>query len=616
MSGLAGIVSLADRFPVSAVREQFQPALAALAHRGSPVCHTTEKSVLAVFPPRWASEPADPLVVHPLSSCTLAWDGRLDNRSELHRLLFPDEPVRRSDAALVLAAWLAWGERTPERLLGDFVFVVWDARQRSLFAARDALGLRPFFYSLANGRFVFASETRALLQLPGIPRTLDERMVSEFLLWWSAYPEVERTFFRQIRRLPPAHWLRWDASGLCVQPYWKLDPARQVIPARESEYAERFLELFYEAVRCRLQAARPAALFLSGGLDSAAVACAAARLGAAGSLIAFTGRAAAIADESPLASEVTRHAGIQHRILELSPAGFGPWLETCIARQAAPIADIGTGNDMLLAQAARQDGCRMILTGDGADELFGSPIHYLADLLRSGRLITAVRSLRPMARYNGYAPAYLLKSSLRLLLPRGILRLGKMVKWRQAPPWIAPGLAERTRLLSRLHTVAAKPRFDSIHATEDYFAFIRGRRIWMDEARELHAATSGVTYCYPFYDRRLLEFMFAIPWHTKHAGARNKIFLRNARDLLPPALQEISEKAGYARYWEQPGFLSDSACGLSALLAEQVHLDSLLNLPVVRGIVNGSVRLPREQTYVTLWGLQRFLLWFRHYGVS
>lgn len=615
MSGLAGIAVLSPLYPATALQRKFTPVLNRLAHRGSPFLCASPSDALAAFPVEWAEHPADALLEDPETGCVLLWDGRLDNRKELLRLLFDHSGQEHSDAAIVLAAWKKWHQRTPEKLLGDFAFVVWNRRARSLFAARDILGLRPFFYSLQEQQLAFASETRALLALPGIDPALDEVMVSEYLLWWSAHPHLERTFFRNLHRLPPGHWMRWDHSGLRLQRYWEIDPGKRTIFRKHDEYAQAFLHLLEEAVRCRLRGSQPVGLLLSGGFDSGAVACVAGKQRAAGTVISYTGRAA-MADETPVAIEVARHAHIQHRTLELKRADFGPWLEGCIERQASPIADIGTGNDMLLCQAAREDGCRVVLTGDGADELLGSPINYVADLLRTLRIATVAKNLGAIARYNGYAPAQMLQAAARLLVPRPLVHVWKAIKWRRPPAWVAPSLAQRTRLIQRLRATPAKVDLGSISSTEDFLAFVRGRRVWMDESREVQAAHGGASFRFPFYDQRLLEFMFSIPWDVKNVAGRNKVFLRDAHQLLPPGLCEIPVKSGYTACWNEALSLPKQASTTLPLPPGARELDGLLNLDFVRGFLSGKASLPPDQAPVTFWGLQRFLLWFRHYPAA
>ena len=141
---------------------------------------------------------------------TITADARLDNRDELLRAL--DISPAAPDGELILAAYGRWGEACPARLLGDFAFAVWDTRRRILFAARDHFGVKPLYYFCSPGVFAFASELKALLPVPFVPRRLDEERVADYLL--SLGEDTESTFYRDIRRLPPAHTI--TATGETV----------------------------------------------------------------------------------------------------------------------------------------------------------------------------------------------------------------------------------------------------------------------------------------------------------------------------------------------------------------------------------------------------------------
>lgn len=605
MSGLAGILHL--RPQGTRWREEFQAVSRALNHRGSPCLYADARTVLSTFSRSGSSGsiPRDG------RGRRILWHGTLHNRKEILRKLLLKPSDAGHDSRIALAAWGQWGPAALQHLIGDFSFAIWDPSAAELFAARDPGGLRPFFFSRQQEQFSFASEVRALLQAPGVSRDLDEHRIADFLLWWSDYPDQERTFFEDIHRLPPGCWLRWNRQGLTVQTAWKLDVHRRVIYPKTSDYQERFQEMFCEAVRCRLQHHAPTGIFLSGGLDSSAVAVQAARLG--GNLRAYTGKVPDAADESHLAAAVALHAGIPHQIFLVPPTAVGPHVESFVARQASPVADLGFVNDNLLIAAAQKDGCRTLLTGDGGDEALGSPIGYLADLIRTGRLLQLRSVLKALAGFHSRSEASLVKAALLLLAPRWCKRAARFWRWREAPAWIHPELARRTNLLQRLRRVPAEEQLASISATEDFVALFRGRRIWMDEAREIEAAHHGVSFTYPFLDRRLMEFLFAIPWDVRMQGARNKALLRNWKGLLPPAIREIRAKANYASYWEQTTSLSDwSPGGLQPRLAFERFLNPDFFTTAASG-KKGPVL--RTAPPVTFWTTHRFLLWLHQYGL-
>src|SRR5215207_3177045 len=272
MSGIAGVFYLDGRALDSRMLGRM---LDSIAHRGPDgagawsergvglghlAFHTTPESISEKLP-----------FVEGGGDFVLIADARIDNRDELLAAVGLDRLSGRSvgDGELILAAYKMWGERCPERLLGDFAFAIFDKRKQTLFCARDHMGLKPFYYYLSGRVFVFASEIKALLCVPEVPRRLNEVMVADYLVL--GFEDKSITFYREIFRLPPAHRIVVGREVTTVRPYWTLDPTREVRFSSDEEYTEAFRELFTEAVRCRLRGAFPVGAELSGGLDSSAI---------------------------------------------------------------------------------------------------------------------------------------------------------------------------------------------------------------------------------------------------------------------------------------------------------------------------------------------------------
>lgn len=632
MSGIAGVVNAVGAG--ESHRTGLERLLAAMSYRGGAALPSSGRpSALlqtAADPGRgtaWADArcalgihflprvPEDALDRQPLhdaeSACALVWDGRLDNREELAAAL-GCRAAQTPDSALALRAFLRWREHSAARLLGDFAFAVWDAREASLFAARDIMGVRPLFYYASPAGMALASEAQALLALPGVARAPDEVMAGEALLWWSSFSPVQRTFFRDVRRLPPAHWLRWDARGLRLERYWDIDRSRRIRYARCQEYAEQYAELVRCSVACRLRGLRPAGIFLSGGMDSSAVACAAGELAAGPRPRALHLQLAGDAnDERPLAERVARHSGLPFHSLELRGENVLDELEPYLLLHRVPLADLAFRNDLSLLHRAAQEGCGPILTGDGNDELFNFPWAFVADLLRGMHWVRLARTLRPYAAYHGRTPLFYLKNSLRYALPRRALRLWKRGRWRSPPSWVAPDFARRSGLLERLRSVPPALGFSSFSAQEDYVGLTRGRRVLTDEKSEISASRLGLEYRYPFYDRRLLEFMFAVPWQDKVDGGQVKPFLRRATGLLPPQLQQIPRKASYARYEERLRASQDWNVLRPLFESPPRGAEEYLRLPEARRIASEFLDAGRHSWQPVFLTLGVFLLWLK-----
>ncbi|NDQ56907.1 MAG: hypothetical protein GZ088_07525 [Acidipila sp.] len=555
MGGLAGIVVSGGEFaPPMNLLPQFEQMMASLAHRGGTDPDATWHGPGGLLGALTLSRatPERPLLEDPESGLILAWHGRLDNRLELlTELVEPGE--QPGDAAIVLRAFKRWNENCVSKLIGDFAFALWDPRTRALFAARDALGLKPFFYSSGPGSFYFFSEVQALARLPGVSAEVNDETVGEFLLGWTDFPRIERTFYRQIERLPPAHWLRWSAGRLEIERYWRVDPARRLRFPRREDYVQEFGRLFTQAVACRLPSTMKVGVFLSAGLDSGAVCSIAAKVRPGGAglraySISLEGTAAltkATGDESVYAARVAQELGIACDRVPLSRSADLGELSSRLSRHASPFFEEGWAHEENLLRRVAKDGLEVVLTGDGGDELFNDPGAYVADLVRSLRWAKLAVEIGARARYYQRTPLDALRRALPGVVPTWGIRAWRSWKPRALPSWIDPCFADRIGLSEQLREVRSKLPFSSLSADADHHALTRGRMTLMHEQREWAAAQHGIEYRFPFYDRRLIEFLLAIPYELKSEGGQPKSLLRKLPGISPLVLAANREKVDY-----------------------------------------------------------------------
>ncbi|HEY9875190.1 MAG TPA: lasso peptide isopeptide bond-forming cyclase, partial [Candidatus Obscuribacterales bacterium] len=279
MSAIAGIYYLDNRTVDPA---DLKRMVDILAHRGSDGCNIWSEGSIGFGHRMLWTTPESLLETLPLVNDTgeivITADARIDNRDELIAVLkISDRPVEKiTDSQLILSAYEQWGENCPEQLVGDFAFAIWDRRKQVLFCARDHFGVKPFYYYSSGQSFIFATEIKALLCLPDVPRRLNEVKVADYLA--SPTDDTAITFYKEIFRLPPAHRLTVSHEGITLQSYWSLDPSRELRLGSDEEYASAFRKLFTEAVRCRLRSAFPVGSMLSGGLDSSSITCVARQL--------------------------------------------------------------------------------------------------------------------------------------------------------------------------------------------------------------------------------------------------------------------------------------------------------------------------------------------------
>lgn len=473
--------------------------------------------------------------------CRIVWDGRIDNRAELLAALGDAETCGTTDPELLLAAYLRWGTECLPRVLGDFAFALWDARRARLFCGRDRLGLKPFHYTWDGRTLLVSSEAGPLaLARDGMPEP-DDEMVLAYLLREFRAEDHARTFFHGIHRLPPAHCLVADAGGIAVGRYWTIDPAVEIAYARDEEYVEHFRALFAAAVRCRLRSYFPLGLLLSGGLDSSAIA--AESVGVAGAdgdpvppLETFTLYSEAPdADERVHARRVVEAGGLKGHELEAGPAD--PWsaLDRVVDAEG-PAVGVGRAHDERNIEAIRARGCRVLLTGEGGDQLLDE-VGCLADLLWALKPLRFLRDTRALARWYGVDAGVAASMAAHCLVPPAATYWGKRLLRGVPPPWLNRDLASSVGLRERVRAPRVPGRFRSFAQMETCGQITSPYFVLKLEIDERWWARRGMEARYPFLDNRLVEFVAAVPSTRRTLGGERKRLLRAAmRGRLPDAV--------------------------------------------------------------------------------
>jgi asparagine synthase (glutamine-hydrolysing) len=535
------IAAIAHRGPDS--EGEWSDGATALAHRGG---HTTPES--------FADK--QPLVDESEAVC-LTLDGRVDNRDAVAAWLRSRGVVPRtpSDAELVLQAYALAGDECLARIVGDFALAIWDGRRHRLLCARDPLGIRPLYYRIEGATLLWGSELRQLVAtLAGRPQP-NEGVLGEYLS--NRLVSLDETLYRGIVRVAPGHVLTAEGGGIRTRRYWDIDPRREIRYRDDDAYAEHFLELFREAVHCRLRSGGPTAIFLSGGLDSSSIVGAAARLVQEGRVPADAVETYTLdfshpaADERQWVDDVAGRWGIRVHRLDADRVATPPLAGQVAALQDFP--DVPTVHPWgLLYDEAKRRGSRSVMWGYGGDEwLTGTPMHS-ADLLRRLRLRALARQLRDdlrACRGLGGPPVGLadaLQWCVYPLVPNAAKRLVRRFYRRDVPPWIAPGFARRVGLQERLAPEVDTPAFPSLAQRAIYGQLRSGWSVAEYEMVDRFESRRSMESRYPFNDRRLIEFALALPEDQRWRAAETKFILRRAaRDLLPPSVARRSDKGDF-----------------------------------------------------------------------
>jgi asparagine synthase (glutamine-hydrolysing) len=566
MSAIAGVLQL-DGSPAEA--QVIRAMVARIAHRGPDGSGTFVDGPVALghlllqVTPESIGE-RQPLA-SPESGSVITFDGRIDNRDELWEALsVPPHERGEPDAALVLRAHEKWGGECPVRLLGEFVFAIWDPRRSELFCARDAFGARDLFYRHGAGRFAFSSEINAVLAVPGVPMRLDEQAFARQL--GALRGLGERTLYDGVLRLPPAHSLILrPGSPVSPRRYWQLSMEPELHLRSSEEYAEALRELITKAVSARLRSNHPISVTLSGGLDSSGVACLAAReLSSQGRRLLAVSNVLPddfqgsewLGDERDFIQAV--HAQEQNVDACMLRGGRFPAIDfddRILDRLGQPFSDPFAYRTREMAAAAEDRGARVLLGGLGGDmaaSLWGKG--WLAILAHQGRLPELLRQARLQGRAQGVSPLWLLKGEvLRSFIPHRARRWRTRLRLARDRGW--DGTAVHPDFAKRMGLDELRRELELDDPPQD-----TRRSILRVELTGWIASQNAfvASYCdtiegpQPLMDRRIWEFAYRVPLGQFCAdGMPRGLYRRAMAGILPEKIRLRQTKGWFAPDYRQ-----------------------------------------------------------------
>lgn len=496
-------------------------------------------------------------------SIWLSFNGEIFNYVELRAELIARGHVFRteSDTEVIIRTYEAYGPDCVQSFNGDFAFALWDSRRKLFMLARDRMGVRPLYYSLRGRTLYFASEVKALLAVPGITATLDPIALDQILTFW--FPLAPRTAFKDILELPPAHVLLATPEQTTVRPYWRLNYPRlgETPPvADEKAVADEVRALLLDATRIRLRSDVPVGAYLSGGFDSSLVSAAAKQF-VAGRLRTFSvAFEAQEFDESSFQNEMVRALGTQHDRVVCMSDDIARVFPDVIRHTERPILRTAPAPLFILSELVQRRGFKVVLTGEGADEVFAGYDIFKEDKIRRFCARQPGSRLRPMLlrrlypylpRLQGQSQSYLaaffgaghddVSDPLFSHLPRfrstgGVKAFLSQDMQRELRGYDA--LAELRASLPQdfVHwrPLSQAQYLETAYLLPGYILSSQGDRVSMAHAVEGR---------FPFLDHRLVEFAATIPPRLKMRGLREKHILReSARGLLPDTIGERTKQ--------------------------------------------------------------------------
>ena len=276
----------------------------------------------------------------------------------------------RSDTETILHAYAEYGPRCVESFNGDFAYAVWDRDRERLVMARDRMGVRPLYYAVHDGVLVFASEVKSLFHYPGLRAELDPLGLDQTFTFWA--PRAPRTAFKGVFELPPGHQLIAENGSFRVEPYWQLRfPRRnEQVAMTEAQAGERVEDLLADATRIRMRADVPVGAYLSGGFDSSATTALAQRLNPALRTFSLEFESPEL-DESEHQRTLVEALQTDHSSLRCKGGDIAEHFPQVIRHTERPIVRSAPAALFLLSREVRDHGFKVVLTGEGADEVFG-----------------------------------------------------------------------------------------------------------------------------------------------------------------------------------------------------------------------------------------------------
>ncbi len=275
----------------------------------------------------------------------------------------------QSDTEVIIHLYEEKGEDCVHDLNGQWAFAIWDSRRERLFLSRDRLGVRPLFYAGTPEGFVFGSEIKSLLAVPSVPRSIDLEALDEIFTFWVTLPP--RTIFKGVSELPPGHSLVFERGKTRLEPYWTLDYNPSMEVQREEEAREMLLDLLLDATRIRLRADVPVGAYLSGGLDSTVIAALVKKLGTTHLRtfsVAFEDKEF---DESSFQNEASEFLKTDHERVLCSSGDIGRVFPDVVWHAEKPVLRTAPAPLFLLSKLVREQGYKVVLTGEGSDEVLG-----------------------------------------------------------------------------------------------------------------------------------------------------------------------------------------------------------------------------------------------------
>lgn len=551
----------------------------------------------------------------------MVFNGEIYNFPELRKKLQAMGTVFHSqtDSEVILRGYEAWGIDVVQQLNGMFAFAIWDGKQSLLWLVRDRLGKKPLYYwhDAAKGILLFASEIKALLEWPCIRRQVNPSALHCYLAL--GYVPAPQTIFDGIKKLPAAHWLRYDSHDAQIRRYWNVSALGSWHASRQ-EYCHSIRGSVEEAVKRRLISDVPLGAFFSGGVDSSIVVGLMSRFmkepvrtfSAAFDVGPASSKYNVDADTADIVSQIF---GTRHTRFVISPQdNLLEDLRSVVWHMDEPYANPTFLSTYMLARLVKQQGITVALSGDGSDEIFAGYYRYFADRYVTWmRHVPSVfrRTMIGMAKITGTGQKLvraLDKANLTPLSPERYMTWYHIFDPKERATILAPELSASTDAPYRC--IASLLKDVSFSNDQEFLCYL-DLAMWIAEESNMRVDKLSMAHALevraPFQDYTLADQAMSIPFDQKVSWRESKVLLKAAfADLLPEVVLK-RPKVG----WLSPSYLwlRDSLWEDAKRLVSWLPETGIFSPHVTRLVENPLTPL----TYYKIWNLMVFALWYREF---
>jgi asparagine synthase (glutamine-hydrolysing) len=496
-------------------------------------------------------------------SLWIVYNGEVFNYIELHKELIKKGHrfKTHSDTEVILHLYEEYGAESLQYLNGQFAFTIWDNRKKECFFARDRVGIRPLFYSEVNGTLVFGSEIKSLFEFPGIKRSFSPEALKEVFTFWTTL--TPRTVFDGVFEIPPGHFARYKNGYLEVKKFWSLNYATTStrFDGSVGDAMDQFRYLLSDSVSLRLRSDVPVAAYLSGGLDSSATTALIKKV-APGHLNTFSiGFAEGAFDETKYQHEVSQYFDTNHKSIVCSAGDIAEWFLKVVWHSEIPLLRSSPAPMMGLSKLVHENGIKVVITGEGADEALVGYNIFKETLIRQFWARQPQSKIRPLLlkKLYPYLPNINQAS-------QGMLRMffGYRLEATDSPVYSHLLRWQNTSNIQKHFTKELNEHLKEYHPVENYSEKIRPEvegisslakaqlietNIFMSgyllsSQGDRMAMANSVEGRYPFLDYRLLEFAASLPDDFKLKGMDEKYILKEImKDQLPKSVLSRHKQA-------------------------------------------------------------------------